>query len=342
MYQQLEITGSTTATLLNPPGSACLILNNDQNNTIWIGDTNTIKASDPNGVIPLPANSSVVVDGSTATYGICASGQSALALVVPGGINFFLPVVSLTLPFGKTTGRRIVLNGANGTIEVFNAANQLVGSISPIAQNDSSGNFLSPVFTAYNTVTPEQIASLQGGVVQVGFGGGNFDMEPSNADIGALHMAGNGGGTLFEFFNAATQQIYSTGKYAARNPTTGNPETWQSLGSPAATGYNTLFGRYRLTPEGETEIDIQLQATPGAGTAGVYTFANLLPAAYQFAGTIARSYPLGYNGTLTAGVNAGSVLIDAASSANPGRVRIQIPGLPLNTIIGSTFTVPLS
>lgn len=120
------------------------------------------------------------------------------------------------------------------------------------------------------------------------------------------------------------------------------PGAWQSLGSPSATGYTVEFGRYRSTPYG-TQIDIQLVANSGGGTQGIYTFANTLSSGYQFAGTVSRSYPFGYNGSYAStSAYFGSVLMDPAGAGTPGRIRIQIPGLGANTIIGATFTVPLA
>jgi len=120
-------------------------------------------------------------------------------------------------------------------------------------------------------------------------------------------------------------------------------DAWHSLGSPSATGYTVNQGRYRKNvAENETEIDIQLSAAVGGGTAGTYTFANLLPASYQFAGNYSRAYAFGYNATIAAGAQEGCVLMDSAGSANPGRVRIQIPGLSSGTTLGLTASVPLS
>lgn len=117
-------------------------------------------------------------------------------------------------------------------------------------------------------------------------------------------------------------------------------ETWQSLGSPSATGYNTLAQRYRMTPEGECEIDISLVAAAGGGTAGTYTYANTLGSSYQFSGSNTRAYPLGYNSG--AALSPASLLVDPSGSGTPGRVRIILPALPATTSIGNTFCMPLT
>jgi hypothetical protein len=110
-------------------------------------------------------------------------------------------------------------------------------------------------------------------------------------------------------------------------------ETWHTLGALAAgSGYTVVNGRYKLTPELETVIDINLLA--GAATvAGVYLFANALPPIYQPGQT--ESYPMGWNGTVTAGMNFPSLRVTNV-------VNLQLPALPLNTIISETQRIPLN
>jgi hypothetical protein len=55
------------------------------------------------------------------------------------------------------------------------------------------------------------------------------------------------------------------------------PETWSTLG-PIGNGWTTNHGRYRMTAEGELEIDVSLQ---GSGTTGTLTWPNTLPSAYR-------------------------------------------------------------
>lgn len=66
-------------------------------------------------------------------------------------------------------------------------------------------------------------------------------------------------------------------------------ETWQSLGTfPSGT---TTHGRYRMTVEGEVELDINLTGTPTSGT-----FPNALPAAYRPA--VVKRFVIAQGGTL--------------------------------------------
>ena len=117
-------------------------------------------------------------------------------------------------------------------------------------------------------------------------------------------------------------------------------ETWQSLGSAGAATFIQDFGRYRMTPEGEVEIDVLFQSNANPSTAGTFTFANTLPSAYQFSGNIDRIYALGANDA--AAIPAGCVLIDGNGTATPGRVRAVLPALPQTAWCGASFSYPLS
>lgn len=143
--------------------------------------------------------------------------------------------------------------------------------------------------------------------------------------------------------------VTTTDRFGAASPLIavlagGAFESWHTLGGLGVTGYTINFGRFRYEAigPGYAVYDIELQAGAGGGTAGVYTWTIVPGATYQFGGPTSRSYALGFNGTVAAGANAGSVLIDGAASANPGRVRVVIPGLPAGTVIGGTIWVPLS
>jgi hypothetical protein len=119
-------------------------------------------------------------------------------------------------------------------------------------------------------------------------------------------------------------------------------ETWQSLGAFSTATWTVNTGRYRITPDGECEIDISLNAQAGGGAAGAFTWANNLLADYQFAGNYTRSYAMGFNGTITTATNNADVLVDGAGTSNPGRVRVQLPALPATTNATLTCRIPLA
>jgi hypothetical protein len=123
-------------------------------------------------------------------------------------------------------------------------------------------------------------------------------------------------------------------------------EAWHSLGAPSSpTGCTLQQARYRMTVEGECEIDIALVAAGAGGagsTAGTYTFANTLPSAYQFSGSFLRIYPLTYNAAITGGTQAPIIAVDGNGTANPGRVRITIPALAAGVALTGTPRIPLN
>jgi hypothetical protein len=114
-------------------------------------------------------------------------------------------------------------------------------------------------------------------------------------------------------------------------PTLITTDSWQSLGSPAATGFTSDHGRYRLTSDGDVEFDIALTAGGGGGTAGSYTYANTLPAAYRPA--INRTYPLGRE-------NAASPSPDLHIGTG-GTVRVDLPGIGAGLNVGANIRMPL-
>jgi hypothetical protein len=121
-------------------------------------------------------------------------------------------------------------------------------------------------------------------------------------------------------------------------------ESWQSLGAFSTATWTVNVGRYRITSDnpGECELDISLNAQVGGGAAGAFTWANNLPAAYQFPGNYTRAYAMGFNGVITTATNNADVLIDGNGTGNPGRVRVQLPALPATTNATLTARIPLS
>ncbi len=75
-------------------------------------------------------------------------------------------------------------------------------------------------------------------------------------------------------FTGGTIQV--TDPLVATDPVNGGPETWHTLGTLA--GYTVSRGRFRLTPEGELELDVQ--ATAGGANAASVTFSVTMPGAY--------------------------------------------------------------
>jgi hypothetical protein len=117
-------------------------------------------------------------------------------------------------------------------------------------------------------------------------------------------------------------------------------ETWHALGTAGSTGCTLNQGRYRLTADGETEIDIALTAGAGGSTAGTYTWSNTLPSGYQFTGNFSRAYNMGYVDPITAGVENPAIVVDGAGTGAPGRVRMFLPAFGAGTLFTVTVRIP--
>lgn len=139
-------------------------------------------------------------------------------------------------------------------------------------------------------------------------------------------------------------QAILTGTLVASVP--GGPattaETWHSLGAAGATGCTLLEARYRLTAEGECEIDIALEAGGAGSTAGTYTWSNALPAAYQFQGNFLRNYPFPFNAPITTATQNSVIVVDGNGTGSPGRVRMTIPAVAANVFFTGTCKIPLN
>ena len=112
-------------------GTPVLCVNQDTANTVYIGYQTNIAIGGANAV-PLAPQSSIPLDGSRSIYAIAQQGTANL-LVIPGASSFFQRLSSLTIPIGATSGERIVINGATGTITGFDSFNNVTFIISPTA-----------------------------------------------------------------------------------------------------------------------------------------------------------------------------------------------------------------
>lgn len=87
---------------------------------------------------------------------------------------------SLTLPAGATTGQRIVLNGQQGNIQIFNSANQLVVLIDPVG-----------FIEIFHAATGTQLATMD----DLGFSSfsaaGNLNARMSNTGLTIFDVNGN-------------------------------------------------------------------------------------------------------------------------------------------------------
>jgi hypothetical protein len=99
--------------------------------TVFFGDDNGIRANDASSVVPITPNSYFAVTGEKNLFACVLPGQSASLSLISGGLNFFLPVTSLTIPYGST-GQRIVINPPSnpGSIVGYDASGNVTFVIS--------------------------------------------------------------------------------------------------------------------------------------------------------------------------------------------------------------------
>lgn len=244
------------------------------------------------------------------------------------------------------------------------AAGNLVSSISAFIGDDDFGNYFLPGYMNY-------VPAGGGGYVAVQVDAGTIDFyfaanmvsgtNPWSAlgNIAAFNGTPNflqisAGPNIGDYIGLAgpvkvTGGFHYSGPITAYAPGGTTDETWHSLGAPlnGATppGCTLQQGRYRMTPDGECEIDIALVAAGAGGsgsTAGTYTFANTLPGSYQFPGNYLRVYDLSFNTNITSGAENSIVAVDGNGTGSPGRVRITIPALASGVCLTCTCRIPLN
>lgn len=332
-FRQVTVGSASPELLISAGDGPSLIFNNDVNNTAWLGNDgfNTV-AADQSNTAPLPPLATVVLDGTQSVYAIMPQGQTALLSQFPGGLNFFQLVELLvkTLLIAGSAGNGLyVYSGAP-------AAGDLVASIVPVQQPDPETNLALAGVSSYSPLGGQFVA---------------VNMSAANQFSWFTAPAPTGPWTLVGSITANTNgdlSIVSSNRIGVGNPLVALVgaafEQWHPLGGLGATGYTIQQGRFRYEAigPGYCVIEIQLQAGAGGGVAGVYTWSLTLDPAYRFAGPLTKSFPLGFNGVLVAGANAGNVLVDGATAGAPGRVRLDIPGLPANTELGTTLWIPLA
>jgi hypothetical protein len=144
-------------------------------------------------------------------------------------------------------------------------------------------------------------------------------------------------GTGVQLLNGPLQSVAGS----AAHPTLVTTDVWHTLGT--VTGTNCAFqnARYRLTPDNQVEIDIAAIVSAGGSTAGTYTFSVTLPAQYTPLGSNLRVYPFAFNAPITTATQDSVLIIDGATAAVPGRVRITIPAVAANVFYTATQRIPL-
>lgn len=152
MTTQMLVSSGPVATQVVSEGDGETLVINAGPATVFFGDDNAIKSTDGVGIVPITPNSYFGVTGDHDLFACVAAGDSATLSVISGGLNFFLPLTSLTIPYGAGTGQRIVINppGFPGGIVGYNALNAVEFIISPNGYllYDATGGALNHLFIA--------------------------------------------------------------------------------------------------------------------------------------------------------------------------------------------------
>ena len=262
------------------------------------GTGNLLASIAPPGLGTDPYGNPLVGSGFTA-YDALGSGETRLIFVGPRAISL------RTGDPSEATHARVGDNIQGGLLQLEMISPSTTGAADTVEldlnSNNGAGSSVAQGVAVYNDTAA------------TGHTYASWDASGFNIAAGTVNGVTPGTGTL---------------------GTPATAETWHSLGSPSATGYTSNIGQYRLLPDGDTEIDVQLTAGGGGGTAGTYTYANSLPAGYR--PPVNRFYGLGWDSTVTAGMSFPVLIVDAS-----GTVQVKVPALAAAVVVGGTIRVPL-
>lgn len=120
----------------------------------------------------------------------------------------------LVLPSNATSGARIVIDGNSNAILMYNAANQLVEAISPVAGTDAAGNAYPSGYTTFNpAATPISFTNIKDGVIYEGF----IPNATTQPDFTHISFLAANSSTSSEYQspwtagNAPIQELYTAG-----------------------------------------------------------------------------------------------------------------------------------
>jgi hypothetical protein len=325
-----------------------LVINNGPSN-VFFGDRNGIRSTDGAGIVLITPNSYFAVTGELDLYACVATGTTSNLSVISGGLNFFLPVTSLTIPYGAT-GQRIVINppAFPGSIVGYNNSNLIEFIISPSGYliYDATGGALNHLFIAIqNAAGTDSFTNPFAKGIQIGpqtgpqvlLAGGNpaFISWPLNDssfpfDAQISGQINNPGPTRYG------QVVFSS----ARLSTAGHGD-WNAvvLNSPAADGSSSanaqldyidatgaahIFATWDDLGFGITTCkqltcsDPSITGTPSS-PAVAETWHDMRPLSNSFVGTIASRYPPQYRKLADGNIQI-SGFIQCPNAANPNSI----------------------
>jgi hypothetical protein len=258
---------------------------------------------------------------------------------------------SLTLPAGITSGQRIVLDGINGRIQIFDAGNNLVAEISPtdiILVQDPTGSFL------------KLITSAGQALIQL-----NPPNQPGHTFDPAALFADSFSNLGQEFPETVISSPAVDGQVAAfirlGGKGSGGTPGEITLDTGSATGLIVPFGIVNIDAAGDLQLAGNSYprgkvATPNKSTAATAgTVAETKDGGvgdYAFTAIAGRLYRVHYSARFrsTAALDAGDIRIRDGGAASPTTAStlitaasqvVSVAGGPgaVQTIVTETFTL---
>lgn len=93
---------ATATQIVSAGDGATLVTNTSLTLTVYLGDTDTIRATDSKGIVPLPPNGSVSVDGNSNLFAVNGNTAPVTIATLSGGVSNFLGITqgggSLAIP----------------------------------------------------------------------------------------------------------------------------------------------------------------------------------------------------------------------------------------------------
>lgn len=252
------------------------------------------------------------------------TGESVLVDQAADG----LVVVDMVGADPVITGARFLATGDSQEVMIYGgeaAAGNLIASVSTDEGVDALGNYYLAGVVSYEFDTANSLyVAAQVNAGTVAFYTATTMAGPSNPWTLGPKIDGWSvqTGTLSVFGPVAFADPFQV-----LDPVAGTIEGWHDLGSLGVSGISFTQARYRLTPDGEVEFDLNGSAS-GTVTASAANFANTLPSAYRPANT--RQYPVAFGAS-----DVGRLEVQTG-----GTVRLNFPNLASGNIIGCGFHMP--
>src|SRR5260370_35784173 len=94
MIGKIRVRAYPPVPMVSGGDQTTLIINLDENNTIYLLEKYGDRPDSPGNALPLPPGGTAGVSGKDTIYGACLSGQTATAGILASGLNFFNSVIN--------------------------------------------------------------------------------------------------------------------------------------------------------------------------------------------------------------------------------------------------------